>query len=253
MKLTRSSALRARTLARLLARRSGWLELRPGAAEDVTVKPGPYLPVYEELLRRLRTRRFSLLELGVWKGDSIAMWRNAFPRATIVGLDLAPPDLNLGRRVHLVKGDQSDAELLDRIRMQHAPDGFEVIIDDASHIGDLSARSLKALYPRHLRPGGLYIIEDWGTGYVPGWDDGGEPSAVVGVDQLDDTVAASAGADGTARRMPSHDCGLVGLVKRLVDHTAAGTLGVHQPKWIADPLSVEWMRVQDGLVILKKR
>ena len=52
--------------------------------------------------------------------------------------------------------------------------------------------------------------------------------------------------------MPSHDAGMVGLIKRLVDHTAAGTLAVHQPDRVDGPLPIEWMRVQDGLAILKK-
>jgi hypothetical protein len=30
------------------------------------------------------------------------MWRDAFPLATIVGVDLAPPDIDLGPRVHIV-------------------------------------------------------------------------------------------------------------------------------------------------------
>lgn len=243
---------RAGGRARRLSRRHDWLQI--SHEDDVTVKPAPYLPVYEELLGRLRYHRFNLLELGVWKADSMMMWRDAFPLATIVGVDLNPPRVDLGPRVHMFAGDQADSELLDRIAAQHAPSGFDVIIDDASHIGPVTARSLKALYERHLRSGGLYIIEDWGTGYVPGWPDGGEPSALIGAGQLDDAISvAGANGEGEAQRMASHDFGMVGLVKRLVDHTAAGTLSVHQPRWIDHPLAMQWMRVQDGLVIIKKR
>jgi hypothetical protein len=193
-----------------------------------------------------------MLELGIWKGDSLAMWRDAFPLATIVGVDLAPPKLDLGPRVRVVAGDQSDAIMLAKVRADHAPDGFDVIVDDASHIGQLSARSLQALYPLHLRPGGLYIIEDWGTGYLSDWADGVALCAVVGSEGLDAGHDSSAGVGDGKLRFPSHDAGMVGLVKRLVDHTAAGTLAVHQPDRIASPLRIEWMRVQDGLVILKK-
>ena len=218
------------------------------------MKPAAYLPTYEDLLRGLRNRRFSLLELGVWKGDSRAMWRDSFRRATIVGIDLLPPEVDLGPRVRIVAGDQTDARLVDRVRAQHAPRGFEVIIDDASHIGHLSARSLQALYSRHLKPGGLYIIEDWGTGYVRDWPDGGDPSAVIGIRHLDECASGPAQTeDVVACRMPSHDLGMVGLVKRLIDHTASGTLAFHQPDWVANTLAIEWMRVHDGLVILKKR
>jgi SAM-dependent methyltransferase len=204
-------------------------------------------------MRSLRGRRFALLELGIWKGDSLVMWRDSFPLATIVGIDLAPPTLKLGRRVHVVVGDQSDPELLGRVRAAHAPQGFDVIVDDASHIGQLSARSLQALYLNHLRPGGLYIIEDWGTGYLPQWPDGLEPSTTMGIRELDATAESADGEDATSgRRLPSHDAGMVGLVKRLVDHTASVTLNHHHPGWVSDLLPIEWMRVHDGLVILKR-
>jgi hypothetical protein len=208
--------------------------------------------VYEQLLAPLREHPFSLLELGVWKGDSLEMWRDAFPLATIVGVDLAPPDIDLGPRVHIVPGDQTDADLLGQVRADHAPDGFAVIIDDASHIGSLSAGSLKALYDEHLRPGGLYIIEDWGTGYMDTWPDGAEPSGMVSTDDLDRSPGPSTDGGEEPRALPSHDAGMIGLVKRLIDHTAAGTLSVHQPQWVKDPLRIEWMRIYDGLVILKK-
>jgi hypothetical protein len=212
--------------------------------------------VYEELLAPLREQRFNLLELGVWKGDSLIMWRDAFTRATIVGLDLNPPKLSLGDRVHVVTGDQGDRALLDAVRAQYAPDGFDIVIDDASHIGELSARSLQALYPHHLKPGGYYVIEDWGTGYMTDWPDGASPRTKVGVERLSELDAAggepASAAGSEATRMPSHDAGMVGLVKRLVDHVAAGDLCLHQPGMIDDWLAIEWMRVQHGLAILKK-
>lgn len=154
---------------------SGWLKL-PRSSELYGWTKSPHIErAYEALLASLRHERFALLELGVASGDSLAMWRDGFPRATIVGVDRALPDVDLGPRVHLVQGDQSDLQLLTRLRRSLAPSGFHVIIDDASHVGELSARSLRALFIDHLRPGGLYIIEDWATGYWPAdkWPDTG--------------------------------------------------------------------------------
>ena len=239
--------------ARRHARRHGWLRLPVRDRPDVGVKPGMYLPVYEELLEALRFRRVAILELGVWHGDSLEMWRDAFPRATIVGVDLVPPDLELGPRVHIVKGDQTDAQLMTAIRERHAPGGFDVIIDDASHIGIASARSLQALFRAHLKPGGLYFIEDWGTGYLADWYDGGGLSALVGEATLDASAVPMLPDHPAPIPMPSHDLGLVGLVKRLVDHTSALTFETHQPDMVADALPVEWLRVHHGVVALRKR
>lgn len=248
------NAQEALQLVRRHARRSGWLRLPPPRdGYDIGVKPDIYLPTYEELLGHLRLRRFALLELGVWHGDSLQMWRDAFPRATIVGVDLEPPpELELGPRVHIVPGDQTDGELLSRLRAQYAPDGFEVIVDDASHMGVTSARSLQQLYRQHLRPGGTYIIEDWGTGYVPSWFDGGALQAPVGIAHLDASTRPMRDGAAAPIPMPSHDIGLVGMVKRLVDHVASTTLGAHQPDRLEEPLPIAWMRVHDGLVALRK-
>jgi hypothetical protein len=233
------------------ARRRGWLRL-PDRPTDQTVKPVPYLAIYEQLLAPLRRRSFTLLELGVWAGHSLEMWRDAFPRATIVGVDLKPPDLELGRRVHIARGDQADAALMQRLRADYAPQGFEVIVDDASHFGVTTARSLQILYPEHLRPGGLYCIEDWGTGYLPTWHDGGPITAPVDVRFLDGSPTPMDAAVDRPIPMPSHNLGAVGMVKRLIDHTAGGTVRFAQPEVIGDVLAIETMTVWDGIVVLRK-
>jgi SAM-dependent methyltransferase len=234
------------------ARRHGWLRLPEHRPTDVGVKPTPYLPIYEQLLRPFRRRKFTLLELGVWGGHSLEMWRDAFPRAKIIGVDLEPPDVQLGSRVHMIRGDQADRRLMRRIREDHAPEGFDVIVDDASHIGTTTARSLQALYAEHLRPGGLYCIEDWGTGYLPDWRDGGPITASVDVADIDGSTVAPDGENDLPIPMPSHDLGTVGLVKRLIDHTASGTVRWAQPDAVGEALSIDAMTVWDGIVVLRK-
>jgi hypothetical protein len=233
-------------------RRRGWLRLPEHRQADKGVKPAPYLPIYEQLLGPLRRRAFTLLELGVWGGHSLEMWRDAFPRATIMGVDLIPPDLDLGPRVHIIRGDQTDAELMQRLRNEYAPDGFDVIIDDASHMGITTARSIQILYAEHLRPGGLYCIEDWGTGYLPDWHDGGRIAGRLDVANIDISTATMQPETATPIPMPSHDIGTVGLVKRLIDHTASGTVRWAQPDAVDDVLPIEAMTVWDGIAVLRR-
>ena len=52
--------------------------------------------------------------------------------------------------------------------------------------------------------------------------------------------------------MPSHDSGMVGLVKRLVDHTARLTIEAMTPAPVGQALAIESMTVRDGLVVLRK-
>lgn len=229
--------------------RRRWLRLPEDRQADQAVKPPPYLPVYEQLLAPLRKQPFVLLELGVWNGHSLEMWRDAFPRAIIIGVDLRPPDMDLGPRVHIIEGDQTDAALMRSLRDDHTHGGFDVIIDDASHLGVTTARSLQALYAEHLRPGGLYCIEDWGTGYLLNWPDGGPLTTTLDVRNLD---SARAPATTGALSMPSHDLGVVGVIKRLLDHTAGGTVRFAQSEAAGEILDIESMCVWDGIVALRK-
>jgi SAM-dependent methyltransferase len=230
----------------------GWLRLPESDTVDHRVKPVFYLPTYEQLMAPLRSRSFTLLELGIWTGQSLEMWRDAFPLATIIGVDLTPLDLQLGSRVHIIQGDQADAALMQRLRKDYAPDGFDVIIDDASHYGITTARSLQALYAEHLRPGGLYCIEDWGTGYLPNWPDGGQLVSSIGIEHLDSSTLSMRPEVSAPIPMPSHNIGMVGLVKRLIDHTSGDTVRSAQPAAVGDLLAIDSMIVTRNIVALRK-
>jgi hypothetical protein len=231
----------------------GWLRLPERDGTDLVVKPPPYLPVYQRLFASRRKDPISILELGIWKGDSLEMWRDALPNATIVGLDLLPPDLDLGPRVHVVTGDQTDASLLRETTAKHAPGGFDFIIDDASHLGILTARSLQALFVDCLRPGGMYCIEDWGTGYLPNWHDGASVAEAVDQATLDASPIELQFDEARSTPMPSHDAGMVGLIKRLIDHVAGATLRYADPERAGNVLPIARMEVTDGIVILHKQ
>jgi hypothetical protein len=132
-----------------------------------------YLRNYEEFFEPFIGKEVKLLELGVGKGGSLLMWRDYFDRGTIVGLNINPVhvDDSTGRiRVYL--GRQENTALLSRIAQEQAPDGFDIIIDDCSHIGELTRISFWHLFEHHLKPGGIYAIEDWGTGYWVWYADG---------------------------------------------------------------------------------
>lgn len=132
-----------------------------------------YWKNYDEFFRPLVGKEISLLELGVHKGGSLLLWHDYFENAIIVGLDVNPVQIdNPTGRIYVYQGLQQDAVLLDRIGQEMAPNGFDVIIDDASHVGDITRISFWHLFYHWLKFGGIYVIEDWGTGYWDVWPDG---------------------------------------------------------------------------------
>lgn len=170
---------------------------------------------YDRWFRDLRRRPIRLLELGVHLGYSMHIWRDYFPLATIVGLDLDPKPENFpdDPRVHFVQGSQDDAGILDRAyRCPDGPAPFDIIIDDASHQGAPTARSLAMLFPELLKPGGIYVIEDICSSFEPKHN-------------FDATeyLAPDMGIPGPATIFPSCQHGMVGVVKQLIDHAMAPT------------------------------
>ena len=200
-----------------------------------------YFDTYEEIFAPLADREVKLFEMGVNRGGSLLIWRDYFHKGTIVGLDINPWPLDDETgRICFYQGRQQDTDLLDRIARENAPEGFDVIIDDCSHIGELSRISFWHLFVNHLKPGGIYAIEDWGTGYWPSFPDGKRYSPSVRpsrpyraashvVTLINRLLKGKRAEKYTTllfrlachkRRFPSHDYGMVGFVKQLVDEMA---------------------------------
>ena len=173
-----------------------------------------FLRKYENHFNHLVNEKINLLELGILKGDSLLMWRDYFDKGTIVGLDINPIELNdPTNRIHVYQGFQEDKKTLDKIRKETAKDGFDIIIDDASHIGELTKVSFWHLFDNHLKPGGSYVIEDWGTGYWGIWPDGEKYV-------ISDPHMIGGGIHQCKHQFKSHNSGMVGFIKQLVDEQA---------------------------------
>ncbi len=128
---------------------------------------------YDSILEPWLDKPIVLLEIGVKNGGSLLLWHDYFPAGTIVGIDIAlPKDFHPPARIHLFQSSQADRPFLSRVANQVAPAGFDIVIDDASHLGALTRIAFWHLFDIHLKPGGLYVIEGWGTGYWEDWPDG---------------------------------------------------------------------------------
>ena len=163
-----------------------WDEVPPSTADlFVLLKPQHLL---EDYLRRFRIDRpRNIVEVGVYQGGGAAMlWKLCRPER-LIGIDLEPepaPALAefiarqdaAGLRMHWGV-DQADIATVRRLvdeELAGAP--LDLVIDDASHAYDLSRATFEALFPR-VRPGGTYVIEDWGWAHWRGapWQAGDGP------------------------------------------------------------------------------
>ncbi len=185
-----------------------------------------YMEIYDYVLEPWVGREVTLLELGVHKGGSLLLWRDYFPSGTIVGIDIRIPENFKAERVYLFEANQADTQLLSKVAREVAPDGFDIIIDDASHIGLLTKRSFWHLFDNHLKPGGIYSIEDWGTGYWDDWPDGRSVKSSLLL-KLRKRLASKVTFLSRGRLkvpFPCHSYGMVGFVKELIDEQGIADL-----------------------------
>lgn len=92
-------------------------------------------------------------------GASMKMWSEYLPNASITGIDINPAPYLDTDRVKTYVVDQGSRESLADFLKQHPDPSFDIIIDDGSHRADHQQISLEMLFP-HLKPGGLYFVED---------------------------------------------------------------------------------------------
>jgi SAM-dependent methyltransferase len=130
-------------------------------------------PIVETIFQYLPERIDSMVEFGIFKGGSIALYEELFQPKRLVGVDIKPDrvaalDEYLERRsatdrVRLYYGiDQGDAEALEDIaRENFFTEPLDLVVDDGSHRYGPTKTTLNHFLPL-VRPGGIYLIEDWG-------------------------------------------------------------------------------------------
>ena len=96
------------------------------------------------------------------------MWRDYFSNGRIYGLDRDEAAMqHEEKRIGIFIGEQEDERLLDAVIEQTG--GLDLVLDDGGHRAPQQIGTLLYLWP-HLRPNGMYIVEDTHTSYLPEYD-----------------------------------------------------------------------------------
>jgi len=124
-----------------------------------------YCDFYEKHLTGLFDKSISLLEIGVWKGESLRIWKEYFQTGNIYAIDIDPTVLISEDRISTILCDQTNRQSLltifDKIE-------FDIIVDDGGHKMDQQQISIGSLFTR-LKPGGFYLLEDLHTSLWEGY------------------------------------------------------------------------------------
>jgi hypothetical protein len=121
-----------------------------------------YINRYGELFDEIRNKPLTILEIGIGGynnpnkgGGSLRMWAEFFPNATIIGLDHFVKELELPKNVKIECGSQTDVKFLNYLSLKYG--GFDIVIDDASHVTDKTIISFETLFDNTRL---FYIVED---------------------------------------------------------------------------------------------
>lgn len=210
---------------------------------DPSTKPLYYYQTYDDFLNHHQISPDTILEIGTYAGESTKVFSTAFPDAQILTLDLNLRSIDFSSypNVKYERADQADPDGLLATVTRIFPKGVHLVIDDASHQGGLSAMTFGALFP-HLVSGGAYFVEDWGTGYWDSFIDGSRYQSFP-LDFL---------SNSAPKRLPSHDFGMVGFVKSLVDLTHETAIKDNENDSSIHSSRVKALEFREGVCMLVK-
>jgi len=134
-------------------------------SKNYSSKHEKYFDVYEEYFSRYKGKNIIFVEIGVFNGGSLKIWKEYFgANARIIGIDINPECKKfeeVGIDVHI--GNQSDPKFWDNFFKQVG--NVDVILDDGGHTNlDQIITTTKCV--SKINDDGILMIEDTHSSYI---------------------------------------------------------------------------------------
>lgn len=123
-----------------------------------------YFDVYDRHFSKYKGQEITIVEVGVFQGGSLQMWRSYFgPKAKIWGIDIDPRcKLLEEQNTKIIIGSQEDETFLESIYDITGP--IDILIDDGGHTQKQQIETFKILFDK-IKNDGVYLCEDVHTSY----------------------------------------------------------------------------------------
>jgi hypothetical protein len=118
-----------------------------------------YFDIYHRHFSKFVERNVHILEIGVYSGGSLEMWRHYFgPNCRVYGVDIEEAcKCYENDYTEIFIGDQANRNFWKTFK-ERVP-VIDILIDDGGHQPEQQIVTLEEMLP-HLRPGGVYLCED---------------------------------------------------------------------------------------------
>lgn len=123
-----------------------------------------YFDIYDFWFKKYKNKPIVILEIGVFQGGSLRMWRDYFgTEAEIFAIDINPLCKQFEtEKTKIFIGSQEDREFLKNVKDQIPK--IDILIDDGGHTMNQQISTFEIMY-EHINNEGLYLCEDLHTSY----------------------------------------------------------------------------------------
>lgn len=124
-----------------------------------------YFDIYERHFSRFRNKPIVILEIGVFHGGSLQMWKNYFgKKVRIIGVDINPNCTELEEeQIEIHIGSQTDKNFLQNLKSRITK--VDILIDDGGHTMSQQKITYELLFD-HVKDNGIYLCEDTHSSYM---------------------------------------------------------------------------------------
>ena len=134
-------------------------------AEKFSLKWDTYFEVYDQIFKKFRGKKITFVEVGVFSGGSLFMWKKYFgENARIIGIDLNPKAKELeeyGFEIYI--GNQSSPNFWNNFYKDIGK--IDVILDDGGHKNIQQINTVHNSL-NYINNEGLIVVEDTHSSYL---------------------------------------------------------------------------------------
>ena len=134
-------------------------------SENFSFKLEKYFDVYEEYFSKYKDKNITFVEIGIFNGGSLKVWKEYFgPNVRVIGIDINPECKKFeedGIEVYI--GNQSDPEFWDKFFLEVGK--VDIILDDGGHTNlDQIITTTKCV--DKINDDGILMVEDTHCSYI---------------------------------------------------------------------------------------
>ena len=138
------------------------------SSKYISYKVSTYFDIYDHLFLKFKNKNITFVEVGVFSGGSLEMWRKFFGnKARIIGIDINPIAKKWEKNgFEIFIGNQSDPNFWKNFIKEVGK--IDILLDDGGHTYEQQILTTEYML-ENINDGGLLVVEDTHTSYMNGF------------------------------------------------------------------------------------